>query len=103
MGARKRIALVAHDHRKQDLLDWAAYNRQVLEHHELFATGTTGGMLSEALGLRIAVVYNIPIACNRASADFMVSLPLFPEPYERSLIDYEHRIHPTELGLGVSA
>jgi len=141
MEPRKRVALVAHDHRKQDLLDWARFNRDVLEHHDLFATGTTGGMIADALGLevtrlqsgplggdqqigaliaqgeldlviffwdplqaqphdvdvkallRIAVVYNVPIACNRASADFMVSSPLFPERYERELIDYEHRIH----------
>jgi methylglyoxal synthase len=142
MQSGKRVALVAHDHRKQDLLDWARFNRDVLEQHDLYATGTTGGMLADALDLnvtrlqsgplggdqqigaliaqgdldlviffwdplqaqphdvdvkallRIAVVYNVPIACNRASADFMVSSPLFSEPYRRELIDYERRIHP---------
>ena len=142
MGERKNIALIAHDNRKEDLLDWSRFNRAVLSEHELFATGTTGGLLSTELGLsvtrfqsgplggdqqigakiteggldfviffwdplesqphdvdvkallRIAVVYNIPIACNRASADFMVSSPLMSESYERRLIDYQRRIHP---------
>ena len=131
MQSRKRIALIAHDHRKADLLDWARYNRGTLGEHELFATGTTGGLLMQELDLsitrfrsgplggdqqvgaaiaegridcviffwdplepqphdvdvkallRIAVVYNIPIACNRATADFMLSSPLMRQPYER--------------------
>ena len=139
MGERKNIALIAHDNRKEDLLDWSRFNRAVLSEHELFATGTTGSLLSTELGLsvtrfqsgplggdqqigakiteggldfviffwdplesqphdvdvkallRIAVVYNIPIACNRSSADFMVSSPLMFESYERQLIDYQHR------------
>ena len=139
MGERKRIALIAHDNRKEDLLDWSRFNRAVLSEHELFATGTTGSLLSTELGLsltrfqsgplggdqqigakvteggldfviffwdplesqphdvdvkallRIAVVYNIPIACNRSSADFIVSSPLMSESYERRLIDYQHR------------
>jgi methylglyoxal synthase len=133
MNARKRIALIAHDNCKTDLLDWARYNRETLSAHELFATGTTGRLLSEQLGLdiarfrsgplggdqqvgaaivegridfviffwdplephshdvdvkallRIAVVYNVPIACNRATADFMLSSPLMREDYRRSL------------------
>lgn len=133
MNARKRIALIAHDNCKTDLLDWARYNRDTLSAHELFATGTTGRLLSEQLGLdvtrfrsgplggdqqvgaaivegkidfviffwdplephshdvdvkallRIAVVYNVPIACNRATADFMLSSPLMREDYRRSL------------------
>ena len=139
MGERKRIALIAHDNRKEDLLDWSRFNRAVLSEHELFATGTTGSLLSTELGLsvtrfqsgplggdqqigakiteggldfviffwdplesqphdvdvkallRIAVVYNIPLCCNRASADFMVSSPLMSKRYERRLIDYQHR------------
>jgi methylglyoxal synthase len=131
MNARKRIALIAHDNCKTDLLDWALYNRHTLSAHELFATGTTGRLLSEQLGLditcyrsgplggdqqvgagivegkidfviffwdplephshdvdvkallRIAVVYNVPIACNRATADFMLSSPLMREDYRR--------------------
>jgi methylglyoxal synthase len=131
MASRKRIALVAHDNRKADLLDWARYNRGTLARHELHATGTTGAMLSEELGLdmhrflsgplggdqqigaaiaegridfvlffwdplephphdvdvkallRIAVVYNVPIACNRATADFVLSSPLLDAEYDR--------------------
>ena len=129
MTARKRIALIAHDNRKPDLLDWARYNLAALGTHELYATGTTGAMLESGLGLevtrflsgplggdqqvgaaiaegridfvvffwdplepqphdvdvkallRIAVVYNVPIACNRATADFVLSSPLMSEEY----------------------
>ncbi|HVN87617.1 MAG TPA: methylglyoxal synthase [Candidatus Binatia bacterium] len=135
MARRKRIALIAHDNRKSDLLDWARFNRGTLAKHELFATGTTGGLLATELNLsvtrflsgplggdqqvgarvaeggidfviffwdplepqphdvdvkallRIAVVYNTPIACNRASADFILSSPLMDEEYERTAID----------------
>jgi methylglyoxal synthase len=133
---RKRIGLVAHDNKKADLIEWATYNRQLLFRHELVATGTTGTLLEQELGvgvvklqsgplggdqqlgaliaddtidflvffwdplepqphdpdvkalLRIAVVWNIPVACNRASADYMISSPLMTEPYERSRPDY---------------
>jgi methylglyoxal synthase len=135
MPERKRIALIAHDNKKQDLLAWARFNRGTLMTHELHATGTTGALLQTELGLdvarflsgplggdqqvgagiaehridaviffwdplephphdvdvkallRIAVVYNVPIACNRATADFMLSSPLMTEPYERLLPD----------------
>ena len=134
---RKRIALVAHDHRKADLLEWAQYNRDLLANHELMATGTTGALLEEVLNipvvklqsgplggdqqvgariaegtvdliiffwdplqpqphdpdvkalLRIAVVWNIPAACNRASADYMISSPLLTSEYERQLPEFE--------------
>jgi len=133
MPARKRIALIAHDNRKRDLLDWALFNRGTLEGHELYATGTTGALVEDALGmpvhrflsgplggdqqvgagvaegrldvvvffwdplqpqphdvdvkalLRVAVVHNCPVACNRATADFLLSSPLMAEPYERLL------------------
>jgi methylglyoxal synthase len=136
---RRRIGLVAHDHKKPDLLEWAAYNRTLLARHELIATGTTGRLLAVELGLdvarlrsgplggdqqlgamitnrmldvlvffwdplspqphdpdvkallRIAVVWNLPIACNRATADFVISSPLLATDYERDVPVYEER------------
>jgi methylglyoxal synthase len=120
---RKRIGLVAHDNKKQDLIEWARYNRRLLAMHDLVATGTTGLMLQRELDLpvicamiadgsidflvffwdplepqphdtdvksllRIAVVWNIPVACDRASADFMISSPLMTGSYERRVPDY---------------
>jgi len=133
MNGRKRIALIAHDNRKLDLLDWARFNRGTLRRHDLYGTGTTGGLVADELGipvhrylsgplggdqqvgagiaegrvdiviffwdplqpqphdvdvkalLRIAVVHNTPIACNRATADFILSSPLLNQPYERML------------------
>jgi methylglyoxal synthase len=131
MTERKRIALVAHDNRKNDLLQWARYNRESLARHDLVATGTTGQMIADELGLditrflsgplggdlqigariaeneidiliffwdplepqphdpdvkallRVAVLCNIPTACNRATADFVVSSPLLTREYAR--------------------
>ncbi len=136
MPHRKRIALVAHDHKKSELIEWARWNREALRSHEIYATGTTGRILAAELDLsvhclqsgplggdqqigakiaegiidflvffwdplhsmphdpdvkalmRIAVVWNIPIACNRASADFMMSSPLMTGSYSRRLPDY---------------
>ena len=147
MQRRKRIALIAHDNRKPDLLAWARFNQGTLSRHELFATGTTGAILSRELGLqitrfrsgplggdqqvgagivegridfviffwdplepqphdvdvkallRIVVVYNIPIACNRATADFVLSSHLMDEEYERLV---EQRAAVTSAAKGES-
>lgn len=50
---RKRIALIAHDNRKADLLEWARFNRDTLAQHELFGTGTTGGLIQRELDYRV--------------------------------------------------
>ena len=127
---------MAHDNKKQDLYDWAKFNRDLLAEHVLYATGTTGSVLEQELDLRIhklesgplggdqqigariagneidfvivfwdpleplphdpdikallriSVVWNIPVACNRASADFMVCSPLMSGTYQRCIPDY---------------
>jgi len=136
MTDRKRIALIAHDNKKQDLLAWAGFNKGLLAQHTLCATETTGRLLEQHFGLqvakfrsgplggdqqigakiadgeidfliffwdplaphphdpdvkallRLAVVWNIPVACNRASADFMISSPLMKGEYRRSIPAY---------------
>jgi methylglyoxal synthase len=135
MKKKKAIALIAHDNMKRSLLEWAEFNKHLLSKHDLYATGTTGTVLSEELGLkvtalksgplggdqqigaritegiiefliffwdplephphdpdvkallRIAVLWNIPIACNRASADFIISSPLMSEEYDRLVME----------------
>ncbi len=147
MDTPKKIALVAHDDKKHDLLEWAKFNKALLIQHELYATGTTGKLLEQELGveihklqsgplggdqqigakvsegeidlliffwdplttqphdsdvralLRIAVVWNVPIACNRASADFMISSPLLSNTYHRVLPDYHGYTHRMDDGL----
>jgi methylglyoxal synthase len=142
----KRIALVAHDNRKKDLIEWAEWNYEILIKHQLISTGTTGNLVEKAIKsrlnaeeardfkimklksgplggdqqlgamiaessvdiiiflwdpmqpqphdvdvkalLRIAVLYNIPTACNRSTADFMISSPLLQDNYEPVLKDY---------------
>ncbi len=136
LPARKRIAMVAHDHKKQDLVDWACHNKTELARHELFATGTTGKLLESELDrpvrkllsgplggdqqigamiangdidvliffwdpmeaqphdtdikalLRLVAVWNLPIACDRSSADFLLTSPLMQEEYECRIPDY---------------
>ena len=136
----KKIALIAHDHKKGDLVEWAKFNRDLLAHHLIYATGTTGALLERELGfdiiklqsgplggdqqigakiadgeidfmiffsdpleplshdpdikalLRMAIVWNIPIACNRASADFMISSPLMDGEFSAV-----YPLHLTEL------
>lgn len=138
-GSVRRIALVAHDNKKRDLLEWALFNRGVLAAHQLFATGTTGALVEHHLALpvtrflsgpfggdqqlgakisegdidlvlffsdplepqphdpdvrallRIAVLWNIPIACNRATADYLISSPLLDSDYVRFLPDHAGR------------
>ncbi len=65
---RKRIALVAHDNKKTDLLEWARFNREVLAEHALSATGTTGGLLAEALGLEVTRYRSGPLGATSRSA-----------------------------------
>jgi methylglyoxal synthase len=140
MQQRKRIALVAHDNKKPDLLEWAMFNKGLLLQHELYATETTGDRLEHELEaevhklhsgplggdqqigariaeggidvlvffwdplqslphdpdvkalLRIAAVWNIPVACNRASADFIISSPLMSDDYERQVPKYDRAV-----------
>jgi methylglyoxal synthase len=96
----KNIALVAHDNRKKDLVEWVKWNCQTLLQHHLicFIIFFRDPMQPhphdvdvKAL-LRIAVVYNIPIACKRSSADFMISSPLMNESYDPALKDYSEYI-----------
>ncbi|MDZ7658414.1 MAG: methylglyoxal synthase [Fodinibius sp.] len=139
MKKKKNIALIAHDHRKKDLIDWCDFNKGSLSKHNLFGTGTTGEMIADKVGLdvnrfnsgplggdlqigaaiaenkiemmiffwdplqaqphdvdvkallRIGVLYNIPMACNRSSADFMISTDLIDEEYDRFIVDYSER------------
>ncbi len=136
MKSRKRLALVAHDNKKPDLLEWTKVHKTILEQHELYATGTTGRLLEKELGiqvtplmsgplggdqqigamiaeckldglfffwdplesqphdpdvkalLRIAAVWNIPVACNRSTADFLMTSALMNDAYERQVPDY---------------
>ncbi|MBN9500584.1 MAG: methylglyoxal synthase [Armatimonadetes bacterium 55-13] len=137
MDRIKKIALVAHDNMKRDLLEWAKFNKGTLATHKIYATGTTGSLLEKELGLkvhklqsgplggdmqigakiaedeidfliffwdplepqphdpdvkallRMAVVWNIPFACNRTSADFIISSPLMGKDYARLVPDFE--------------
>lgn len=150
---RKTIALVAHDNRKNDLVEWVSWNYEVVLKHDLVCTGTTGKIVEEELTrkikeedneelqinitklksgplggdqqlgslivdskidciiffwdpmqphphdvdvkalLRIAVLYNIPMACNRASADYIISSPLIEKDYKRVVKDYSEYIN----------
>ena len=141
--SRHRIAMIAHDNKKVELLQWADYNRDTLSAHELVATGTTGSMLEFELGLqvssmlsgpvggdqqigaqiaegsidmliffwdplepqphdpdvrallRLAAVWNIPVATNVATADFLISSPLFASSYRPVRPEIAARDHST--------
>ncbi len=136
MKPRKRIALVAHDNKKKDLIEWALFNKAVLSRHELFATGTTGNLLEDKLDrpvkkllsgpiggdqqigamiaeghidiliffwdpmeaqphdsdvkalLRVAIAWNIIVANDRATADFILTSPLMLNEYAAQVPDY---------------
>jgi methylglyoxal synthase len=136
IGKRKNIALVAHDNKKAELIEWAVYNKTSLARHELIATGTTGKLLEEQLDrpikkmlsgplggdqqigamiaegkidiliffwdpmeaqphdsdvkalLRLGVAWNILLACDRATADFVLTSPLMLDEYEIIIPDY---------------
>lgn len=136
MSGSKRIALVAHDNKKNELIEWAVYNKAALAQHLLYGTGTTGTLVEQALGqsvhkflsgplggdqqigariaegkidmliffwdpmeaqphdpdikalLRLAVTWNIPFACDRATADFLFTSPLMLEEYTILPPDY---------------
>lgn len=150
MKTKKNIAIVAHDNRKKDIIEWVSYNWKDLIQHNLICTGTTGKHVEETLAekcgennmvpptvkrlksgplggdqqlgalivegevdiliffwdpmqpqphdvdvkalLRITVLYNIPTASNRSTADFIISSSLFHEAYERKLKDYSNYI-----------
>lgn len=140
MGRQKRVALVAHDGRKQDMVNWARENKEKLAYHFLCGTGTTSRLIASELSLpvtplnsgplggdmqiasrivegkidmmiffwdpltaqphdpdvkallRIAALYNIPVATNRATADFLLSSPLMTDDYTREVIDYSTRL-----------
>jgi len=133
----KNIALIAHDNKKAEIIEWVKSHRDELMQHTLYATGTTGALIEQQAEvgihkllsgpmcgdqqvgaritegavdfliffwdpfepmphdpdvkalLRIAAVWNIPVACNRASADFLLSSVLMQESYERQVPDYE--------------
>ena len=137
----KRIALVAHDHKKQAMVSWAEKNREKLQNHMLYATGTTGKILEKALNmsiqklksgpiggdqqigaliadqkidilfffwdplepqphdpdvkalLRLAVVWNIPVASNIASADYLINSPYFKGVYDRDVPDFSEHMN----------
>lgn len=61
VAARKRVALVAHDNKKAELLEWVAANRAALARHELYGTGTTGRLVEERLGQPVARLMSGPI------------------------------------------
>jgi methylglyoxal synthase len=148
INRHKKIALVAHDNKKRDLVEWAKCNRALLAHHTLYVTGTIGPLLEQELGfpiqklergsggrdqqigakivdgeidfliffwdpirstphdsdinslLRMAVIVNIPVACNRATADFMIASPLMDEEYDCLLPEHSEYRNRSAMDIG---
>lgn len=146
LGKQKHIALVAHDNRKEDLINWARSKTDILSRQFLCGTGTTAHLITENTGLpvkayksgplggdqqigaciangevdfmiffwdplttqphdpdvkallRIAVLYDIPVAMNQSTADFLLSSPLMEQEYDRKVIDYYSRIRKEHFG-----
>ena len=138
---RKKIALIAHDNKKKDLIEWAVHNKKELAKHSLVATGTTGKLIEEALDqpvtkllsgplggdqqigamiatgdidviffffdpmeaqphdsdvkalLRLAVAWNLPMACDRTTADFLMTSRFMQEEYTYELPNYTHYLN----------
>ena len=138
---RKKIALIAHDNKKKDLIEWAVHNKKELSKHSLVATGTTGKLIEEALDqpvtkllsgplggdqqigamiatgdidviffffdpmeaqphdsdvkalLRLAVAWNLPMACDRTTADFLMTSRFMQEEYSYELPNYTHSLN----------
>lgn len=145
MEKQKRIALIAHDNRKGDLIQWVQNNKEMLSKHFLCGTGTTAHLIAQEtelpvtafnsgpLGgdqqvgsrivegsidfmiffwdplssqphdpdvkalLRIAALYDIPVATNQSTADFLITSPIMNATYERKIIDYAKRIQRRTL------
>ena len=140
IGRQKQIALIAHDNKKRELIEWCEEHKDILKNHFLCGTGTTARMITDQTGLpvkgynsgplggdqqigakivegkidfviffsdpltaqphdpdvkallRIAQVYDIPIANNKASADFMITSPLMDEEYEHDVVNFRQNI-----------
>lgn len=140
IGRQKNVALIAHDGKKKEMLEWCEWNKKLLAKHFLCGTGTTATMITAKTGLpvraynsgplggdqqigakivegaidfivffsdplsaqphdpdvkallRIAGVYDIPIATNKASADFMITSPLMDDPYEHEVINFQRTV-----------
>ena len=140
ISKQKNIALIAHDSKKKEMIEWCSENKDILQRHFLCGTGTTARMIADKTGLpvkgynsgplggdqqigakivegridfviffsdpltaaphdpdvkallRVAQVYDIPIANNRATADFMITSPLMDQEYDHDVIDFQRNI-----------
>lgn len=145
IGKQKKIALIAHDNRKEALIEWAKENKSILRKHFLCGTGTTAKLISENVGLpikayksgplggdeqvgaaivngevdfmiffwdpltsqphdpdvkallRISVMYDIPVAMSKSTADFLMKSALMDEQYETHEIDYYDKIRKSNF------